>query len=179
MTSSWRNHSRFYKNKDFIILQILFSRFFVWCHCSKNFSIRYKSLILIGQFNSYICSLALNVPISSCTVLIKYSRQFINFFWMILDSKSPHNRFQIAYRNAANIFLIQSSEFTSRNSRTDLALGKFRNQIAKCVFCFKKSGGTGIFAWLKILLFGIMAWSPHGHYVTCVRAVNVKRLFQK
>ena len=61
---TWRRHHhiiliRFYKNIDFIILQILFSRFFVWCHCSKNFSIRYKSFILIGQFNSDICYLAL------------------------------------------------------------------------------------------------------------------------
>ena len=47
-----------YKNIDLFILQILFFQFFVWYHCSKNFSIRYKSFILIGHFNLSFCSLA-------------------------------------------------------------------------------------------------------------------------
>ena len=46
-----------YKNIDLFILQILFFQFFVWYHCSKNFSIRYKSFILIGQFYLSFCSL--------------------------------------------------------------------------------------------------------------------------
>ena len=93
-----------------------------------------------------------NESIISCTVLIEYSRQFINFFRVILDSKSPNNCFQIANCNTANILLIHASKFASRNGRTYFALGQFRNQIAKRVFCFKKSCRTCILIWLKLVI---------------------------